>query len=83
RLLDALSWQLETWKISIIVRNEPTVDALEYVYIHADGMRVRILSGCQHIQREAPVVRSTMMGNSRASNCKDGQDSTALRFSFY
>lgn len=42
-----------------------------------------MLSACWHIQREASVVRSTMMGNSRASNCKDGQESTALRFSFY
>ena len=28
RLLDALSWLSETWKISIIVKNETTVDAL-------------------------------------------------------
>lgn len=32
RLLDALSWLVETWKTSIVVKNETTVDALWYVY---------------------------------------------------
>ena len=41
RLLDALSWLSETWKISIIVKNETTVDALWICIFHRQWARER------------------------------------------
>ncbi len=71
RLLDALSWLAEIWKISIVVKDETTVDALcGYVKMQS----VDIVSMTLHavlfgnlltiISRVRPlrVVRSTTMG---------------------
>ena len=56
RLLDALSWLSETWKISIAVKNETTVDAL-WICIILPRLSARAFAiGITHILREASAL---------------------------
>ena len=70
RLLDALSWLSETWKISIMVKDAANGRCLVDMYIMSVASARALAIGIfAYILREASALfaRSTMMGNSRAS----------------
>ncbi|MDE5551949.1 MAG: hypothetical protein K2I91_01985, partial [Muribaculaceae bacterium] len=72
RLLDALSWHAEIWKISIVVRIEATVDALcEYDCTHHNS---------REVSARCPFYYD---GHSRASASVNGQQYGSRAFLFY
>ena len=70
RLLDALSWQTEIWKILIFVKNEANSGCLVDMYISSDSARERRVWAYSIFPREALQVCSfDEDGHSRASVC--------------
>lgn len=79
RLLDALSWLVETWKISCAVRNETEVDS--YADMYFTSVSARALSSVfTHILREASALSVLLHGQFQGLNKRNGQKVRLSRF---
>ena len=79
RLLDALSWLVETWKISCAVRNETEVD--DYADMYFTSVSARALSSVfTHILREASALSVLLHGQFQGLNKRNGQEVRLSRF---